>query len=163
MAIAGFNGYINLVTVAASPTYNWTAPGGAQVTVTDEVTRFLIDESVQMREFGHDKSAGWQDNCAGIRRAEITIEAMISDSNVGGAGGMNWYSGALAYLVLYPAGDVVDQVAAPVQGYATVRSVSYVYDQETGLPISYTCRLSSKGPWSGMDAGDVLWGGFEFL
>ncbi len=143
------------------PAADWAAPSGSGTAFADEVTKFDLVDSVLKRAYGHDKSGGWQDVCAGTRSVEVTLEAVISGTDVSGAGGETFISaGSVFYLILYPFGSTGVCSATPVAGYALVDKVSYTYDQETGKPCAYTATLSSKGPWTGLDDGDA-WGGFE--
>ncbi len=135
----------------------WAAPTGASNCWTDEVTRFTIVDSVNKREYGHDKSFGWQDVVAGIRRLGITLDGMLRSRTGSEEAVQPLRAGRVVYLQLYPSGV---NCSTPLQGYAMVDQISYTYDQERGDPISYTMTLSSKGPWIGfVDTGD--WGGIE--
>jgi len=167
MGLSGFKGKVFLLNNAC-PLVSCSQYGrpstGLVECMTDEVTRFSVVDSVQLREYGHDKSQGWQDTVSGIRRLEVTIDAIVHRDNTGGLGGTGLiYAGKTLYLELFPIGTAVvggcDTSAA--EGYATVRQVSYQYDQETGQPISYTATLASKGPWIGVGGDDAQWGGFE--
>lgn len=119
----------------------------------DEITRFEVVDSVNKKEYGHDKSHGWQDVCAGIRRLGITLNAICRP--VAGVIAL-FHSGQVVYLKMYPVGVAC---GGQMQGYAMIDQVSYTIDQETGDPVGYTMTLSSKGPWSGLGSGN--WGGFE--
>lgn len=139
----------------------WTAPAGAGsagTCWTDEVTKFTIVESVQSKKYGHDKSAGCQDVCAGTWSAETTLDAML----IPAAGNQaRLHAGKVLWLQMFPAG-ITGECSTPVEGYAMIERISYTYDLETGLPISYTATVASKGPWSGLGPfADNLIGGFE--
>jgi hypothetical protein len=139
----------------------WDAPTTDSATcLQDEVIRFVIEDSVYKREYGHDKSFGWQDVCAGIRRFGITLEAMWRNKAGGSAVDEILYAGRVLYLLLYPLGVDGSTCATPLAGYALIDRVTKTHDQERGEPISYSCTLSSKGPWTGPSTG-VNWGGFE--
>ena len=159
MGLSGFRGKVYFINNSC-PTVDctqFTRPGGDAICWEDEVTKFTIVDSVNKKEYGHDKSQGWQDVSAGIRKATITLDAKIVKQ--GGAGGASILSaGRVLYLGLYPFGK---KGRTPAEGYAMVDQVSYTYDQETGDPMSYTATLSSKGPWKGL--GGTKWGGFECL
>jgi hypothetical protein len=156
MGFSGMNGRIYFINEAC-PGVNFASAAGAGSPGTqwqDEVTKFSVTESVNKREYGHDKSQGWQDVCAGIRKLSITLDAVMS----GNVSTQPLRSGRVVWLQLYPAGT--SGTGDPLEGYAMVDQISYTYDQERGEPISYTMSLSSKGPWTGFtDTG--LWGGFE--
>ena len=160
MGISGMKGQVYYVN-SECPTNDcdgWDAPSlGAATCLEDEITKFTVVDSVQKREYGHDKSFGWQDVCAGTRKFAINMDAVWKPK----AAGIDelLYAGRVLYLLLYPLGadcDIVD----PMSGYALIDQVSKEYDQETGKPISYTCQVSSKGPWTGVGVG-TAWGGFE--
>jgi hypothetical protein len=125
----------------------------------DEVTRFTIVDSVQSRKYGHDKSQGWQDVCAGIRSLVITLDAVIGSGTVESLGMTPLSAGQVVGLALYPFG-AGSGCNTPALGYAVVDQISYTVDQERGEPVAYTMTLSSKGPWSGLGA-NTAWGGFE--
>lgn len=159
MGLSGFRGKVYYVNDAC-PTIDctqFTEPTGAEFCWYDEVTKFTVVDSVQKKEYGHDKSEGWQDVVAGTRRLAITVDAMLH-----GAPGLTNRSrlaaGQVLGLVLYPAGV---GCGGDMSGYAMIDQVSYTYDNETGQPIAYTLTLSSKGPWTGLGAADLNWGGFE--
>jgi hypothetical protein len=148
MGLSGLNGkmYVNV---------DW-CPGdgntaGSASLAYYEVTRFVIADSVQKREYGHDKSNGWQAAVAGIRKATITIDAMVVKDTGELAAGQQ------VYLELYPLGEDCGTAAT---GGALVDSVNYTTDIETGAPVSFTATLSSIGAWTGL-GGDGGWGGTE--
>jgi hypothetical protein len=129
--------------------------GGDVVDLADEITKYTIDQSVQSRKYGHDKSGGWQDSCAGIRSMSITIDAVVRSGGMLGAR----MAGTVVFLELYEYG--VDDTSAPWRGYALVDTISETVSQEDGAAVSYTATLSSKGAWTGVTAAE--WGGFENL
>lgn len=155
MAITGSMGKV-YYSVETPTTVNCTtgafSAGDGNVCWEDEITRFEVNDSVQTREFGHDKSRGWQDIVSGTRRLGITLNAMYNPTSSMLA------AGRVVYLKLYPFGTG-GSCNTPLEGYAMVQSVSYTYDQERGDPVSYTMTLSSKLAWSGWTAAN--WGGFE--
>jgi hypothetical protein len=164
MGMSGMKGKVYYIDDSCSPSTTCEyggVPSGVATCLTDEVTRFTIVDSVMKREYGHDKSGGWQDVVAGTRRLGITLDAVIASANVNGVGGdsMIW-AGKVLWLELFPVGVLCDD---PARGYAMVDQVSYTYDEETGKPNGYTATLSSKLAWEnvgGMNAGQA-WGGFE--
>lgn len=136
---------------------DWTVPAGSATCWTDEVTKFDIDDAVQMRKYGHDKSKGWQDNCAGIRGLTISMEVNVKlDSEK-----LEIHPGKVVWLLLYPYGTAGTCANNVARGYATFERVSLRVDQETGFPVGYTATLASKGPWLGMGGEDGEWGGHE--
>lgn len=164
MGLSGFKGkvYYDDASCLGTSDCELTATGTADTCLADEVTRFQIVDSVLKREYGHDKSGGWQDVVAGIRRLGITIDAVCGSGTFEGTGGDTViHAGKVLFLELYPFGAIGTCAANPVSGYALVDQVSYTYDQETGRPVSYTATLSSKGPWGGVGGELTGWGGFE--
>ena len=161
MGMAGFNGKVYYVDESC-PTVTcetpFSAPAADGDCWVDEVTKFTIVDSVLSKKYGHDKSEGWQDVVAGIRSAEITLDANISRVNVDAGTQAYINAGRVLYLKLYPHGDNCGP--GPLAGYAMVERVTYTYDQESGLPTSYTATLASKGPWYGF-VDENGWGGFE--
>ena len=147
MALSGMKGkvFINPGPCDTSGSSTSGAPNGG-----DQVTQFVIEDSVQIDEFGTDESDGWQDNCAGTRKVQITLEAMA------GSGTRLIYAGQVVSLELYSFGM---ECGNPASGNATVQRISYTTDIRTGKPVSYTATLASKGSWSGL--GEGKWGGFE--
>lgn len=134
----------------------WESPSGTANCWNDEVTRFTLVDSVSKREYGHDKSLGWQDVVAGTRRCGITLDAMLRPDDTAHP---VLQAGKIVWLQLYPYG-ITGACATPLEGYAMIDQISYTYDQESGQPISYSATLSSKGPWTGFTS-DSDWGGFE--
>jgi len=164
MGLSGMKGkvcYVDHACPIIDPvTSVWTTPAGSEEAWSDEVTKFEVVDSAQKREYGHDKSHGWQDVVTGIRRLAITLNAVM---RAGTGVSMPIHAGGVLFLVLYPTGTS-GTCTTPIKGYAAVDQVSYTYDQEKGDPIAYTATLSSKGPWYGL-ADDPLnaeqRGGFE--
>jgi len=161
MGLSGVRGRVYYVN-SGCPTVNCAdgfsaQPDGTETCWYDEVTRFTIADSVKKREYGHDKSEGWQDVVAGVRRVGVTIDAVLRPE----AASTQLQAGRVMWLVLYPVGYGETTCGDPVEGYAMVDQVSYTYDLENGEPISYTATLSSKGPWTGFDSDSDPWGGFE--
>ena len=139
---------------------HWGSAAGTNRCWHDEVTRFDIVDSVNKREYGHDKSRGWQDVVAGIRRLSITLTAMWLP---GAAANTPLRAGRVLFLELYPT-NTSGGCATPLKGFAMIDQVSYTVDIERGEPLSYTATFSSKGPWLGFASdptGVGLWGGFE--
>jgi len=132
----------------------------SKICLQDEVIRFVIEDSVQKKEYGHDKSFGWQDVVAGTRRFGITLEANWRNKAAGSSIDEILYAGKVLYLILYPLGENGSTCSEPLAGYALIDKVTKTHDMERGDPISYNCTLSSKGPWTGPSTG-VNWGGFE--
>ena len=166
MGMAGFKGTIKWLNLATCPVFNslgkLPVPSGTAVRVVDEITKFTAVDSALKREYGHDKSGGWQDVCVGTRRLGITVEAVISNADLTGLGGDgDIWAGKIAWLELYPVGLGATCSQYPAMGYAVVDQVSYTYDQETGKPNSYTATLSSKGNWTNVGGDSDKWGGFE--
>ena len=158
MALSGMMGKVYYIDNSC-PTVDcsqFSTPSGGGTCWFDQVTKFTVVDSVQKKEFGHDKSEGWQDVCAGTRKAAITLDAMIVP---GSSRPALPNAGKVLYLKLYPIGEAGG--ATPAAGYALVDQISYTYDQERGDPIAYSATLSSKGPWTGL--GGTAWGGFECL
>lgn len=162
MGVSGMKGqvyYINSSCPTTSCTGWSTAPGGGTC-FQDEITRFVIEDSVTKREYGHDKSFGWQDVVAGTRRFGITMDAMwVPKGAVSGDIDELLYAGKVLFLELYPTG-VGSDCDTPYKGFAMIDRVTKTHDIERGTPISYSCTLSSKGPWTGPSTG-TAWGGFE--
>ena len=129
-------------------------PEGNKVRWVDQVVMFSTDESAFKREFGHDKSGGWQDICYGIRRMGISLDAIPAAQNPNpdllGVGQVVW-------LELEPFGSC----GAPAMGYAGLDRRVTTTRQENGTPVEYTMTLSSKGAWRNLPGGDRNWGGFE--
>ena len=160
MGLTGAKGKVYYVDDSC-PVTGWTAPSGTEVALADDVTKFDVEDSVQKREYGHDKSGAWQDVVAGTRRLQITLDAVINAvTAVGGGANRTLYAGRVLFLVLYPFGATGTCAADPIQGYAMVERVSHTHDLETGKPVAYTATVVSKGPWGGLDDGSA-WGGFE--
>lgn len=131
--------------------YNVTPNLGDSAQFVDEITRFVINDSVQMRRYGHDKSAGWQAAVSGVRGLTITIDAMLA-ATAGGSGGITPNPGMSVLLELMPDGLSCSTLYT---GFATVESVSYTTDIETGQPVSYTMTLASNGAWTGLGDNDA--------
>lgn len=147
----------------ASCDYDATKPSGTDTCWYDEVTQFTVVDSVQKREYGHDKSDGWQDVVAGTRRLSITLDAVVVPAADGTLQGP-LRAGRVVFLMLYPFGTGATCGNSIMKGYAMIDQISYTVDQETGKPVSYTASLSSKLEWTGMngdDAANAQWGGFE--
>jgi len=160
MGMSGAKGKVYYIEDSCPPVA-WTVPSGSAVAYTDDVTKFDLEDSVMVEEYGHDKSGGWQDACAGTRRVQVNLEAKVAPANADGAGGVSAISaGKVLYLQLYPFGATGTCAATPVAGYALIKQVSYTYDQQTGKAIGYTATVVSRGPWTGLDDGSA-WGGFE--
>jgi hypothetical protein len=164
MAISGMMGqvwYVDDECPTATCAAGWGAPTSGQETcVPDEVTRFTIDDSVQNRKFGHDKSFGWQDVCAGVRSFAINLDAMWKPKVIAGSFDTIAGAGKVLYLVLYPLGADAQSCHEPWAGYAMIERISRTNELERGEPFSYRATLASKGPWTGPE-NNANWGGFE--
>ena len=164
MGMSGMKGQVYYVDSECPTTdcdTGWVHPSiAAAACLEDEVTKFTVVDSVNKREYGHDKSYGWQDICAGTRRFGITLDAVWRPKPEGSGIDELLYAGRVLYLILYPLGSACD-VVDPMKGYAMIDQVTKTYDQERGEPVSYTCSLSSKGPWIGLGVENYPWGGFE--
>jgi hypothetical protein len=160
MAISGMKGKV-YYDLGSCPTYDldtgvWTIDASSTLAYPDEVTNFTITDSVQKREFGHDKSGGWQDVCAGTRRVGIVLSAMLNVAET-----HHLHAGQVLYTELYPT-SATGVCNTPAAGYVMVDQISRSVDIETGQPVGYTVTLSSKGPWTGLGGLDGRpWGGFE--
>jgi hypothetical protein len=166
MGLAGFKGKVYHVPVTTRPLGpgGWATPSGSDLDLSDEMTKFTINDRVNMKKYGHDKSLGCQDTCSGTKGYDITIEAKIANANFSGITGDDYmWAGKILWLKCYPVG-VAPGIGTPLPatGYAEVENVSYTYDQETGEPIGYTATAASKGPWANCGAGSGNWGGFQF-
>jgi hypothetical protein len=163
MAISGMEGQVYYVDDEC-PTGDcdgWdAATSGGATCVPDEVTRFTIDDSVQNRKFGHDKSFGWQDVCAGIRSFAINIDAMWKPKVIAGSFDTIAGAGKVVYLLLYPLGLASVSCHEPWAGYAMIERITRTNELERGEPYSYRATLASKGPWTGPE-NNANWGGFE--
>jgi len=122
------------------------------VALVTEVIRWEATPTGFKREYGHDKSGGWQDVCYGTKRLEGTIEVKCRADGVD-FGACNFYE-----LDLYPLGS---ENGTPMNGYAGIDATPLVVNVENGEPISATYRWSSKGPWTGLPNDGQEWGGFE--
>jgi hypothetical protein len=166
MGLSGVNGkvyYANDGCPVINQDGTWAGPSTEVGQWTDEVTKFGVVDSVESREYGHDKSGGWKDAVAGTRSLAISIDAVIS-ANEGrlGVGGMeNMWAGRVVYLELYPFGVFHSCGQYPAAGWALCKQVSYSYDVDTGQPTSYSASFVSKGPWDGAGGENQWWGGFE--
>lgn len=163
MAISGMRGQIYYVN-SACPDADcdaWDSPTSeTQVCIPDEVTRFTIDDSVQNRKYGHDKSFGWQDVCAGVRSFAINIDAFWKPKTVAGSFDEICGAGKVVYLALYPLGEDEEACHEAWAGYAMFERITRTNDFERGDPVSYRATLASKGPWTGPD-NVTQWGGLE--
>ena len=152
MGFSGMKGRVYAINTHCPRTLNGAPPSGKAVLWVDEVTRFQVNESAQKREYGHDKSFGWQDLVYGTKRCEITLDATIHRARHGPI----LKSGMVLYLVLRPLGM---SCGGRMGGWAGIDRVSYTVDQNTGEPVSYTITMSSKGKWRELSPKE--WGGFE--
>lgn len=132
--------------------YDWATPGGTTVRWTDEVTRFELDETIATREYGHDKSGGGMDICAGNWSATLTINAVCHHQgvNVQGIG-----IGQVCYFELY----VFGSCEPPLKGYAMLTRRPMIIDQEQGRPVEYTATFKSKFLWKGLPGSAAQRGG----
>jgi hypothetical protein len=154
MGFSGFRGKVHMGAAACPMQLDGNGSGNA-VDLTDEVTKFTFNETVNVKKYGHDKSYGWQDSVAGIRSAEITIEATVISPET------KKYParcGQVVALELYPFGL---SCTPPLTGLALIERISYTVDQERGDPVAYTATLSTKGKWVGLVGDGERWGGFE--
>jgi hypothetical protein len=117
-----------------------------------EVTKWNLTESAYKKEFGHDKSAGWQDVCYGIKKCSGTVDVMLT-------GNCEVYAGQKVNVELIP--DSESGCITPITGKAGIDSVAYNVDVTTGDPISATISISSVGEWTGLPGDGKAWGGFE--
>ena len=159
MGFSGFKGRVYVINEHCPVVDNYgdvTAPSATAVIWTDEVTGFTVTDSAKKDEYGHDKSAGWQDVVYGTRRLGITLTAVSHRAEVNPGG---FHSGQILFLELWPFGRYCTN---PAKGYAGVDQVSYQNDIRDGRPVGYTMTLSSKLEWAGMPGGNqTKWGGFE--
>lgn len=118
------------------------------------VTRFEITFSAFKREFGHDKSYGWQDVVYGIKRGEGTINFNYAS----GMSSLNLGPGDKVPVLLYPDGPGCQD---PIWGWAGIDSIAVTSVQENGEPVSGTMRFVTVGRWAGLPNDDRGWGGFE--
>jgi hypothetical protein len=163
MGFSGMKGEVYHMNAHCPHVMDGTAPNGDELKWADEVTRFVLTESVAKREFGHDKSFGFQDVVTGTRAAEVTLDAVsrFQYQSING-----YHAGMIMYLILYPFGadnanESVGCSALSVSGYFMVERVSVSTDLDRGDPVSYTMTLTSHGPLFNKAIGNENWGGFE--
>lgn len=155
MGISGKNGRVYMLGECydggMSSSSGSGSPSQAHVTdLHDEVTRFVINDTVNTRKYAHDKSHGWQVTVPGVRGIQITVDAMANQEGLGA--GIMPNPGQSVFLTLEPFGSLCKQ---PVSGYAIIDSVAYTTDIETGNPVSYTMVCSSNGKWEGLGHVDA--------
>lgn len=139
---------------------NLTFPSGSAVCWFDEVTRFTVVDSVQIKGYGHDKSQGWEDQVAGNRKYEISLDCVKRPN----ANPLNPHAGKVVFLELFQGNDGDGGCDKPAKGFAIIKQISRTVDQETGAPVAYTLSMTSKGPWTPFGSSSntgQLWGGFE--
>jgi hypothetical protein len=168
MAVSGMKGRVYYGPTSGCIAYTCdgiTWPSVDVDCLEDEVTRFVIVDSVNKREFGHDKSGGWTDVLVGIRKLSITFDAMWVPKGAGEEQSFNiLQAGRTLFLRLFPLGTGCNFY---FEGYCVIDQITKTYDMTAGEPITYSCSATSRGPWHiyGPDGivAESAWGGFECL
>jgi hypothetical protein len=103
----------------------------------NEVTKFTIEDKVNVGKWGSNLSAGWKNAIAGVREKTGTVEFKIP---TGGSAAME--AGDSVTLHLKPDGSA-DQT-----GPAIIEGVSMDVDVDTGDPVGGSFTWHSNGAWS---------------
>jgi hypothetical protein len=170
MGFSGMKGKVYHLNAECPTMLDGSPPVGAANLWFDEVTRFVVSESANIRRYGHDKSYGWQATCSGIRRVEVALDCVVAYQNESADA---YNVGQVVYLILHPFGSGATAAVGtcdglPISGYFVVDRMTLTTDLENGRPVEYSMSLVSKGYINGMQSDQQLgigvvpnWGGFE--